>query len=70
MDDDTVMDYDQVAASLELQDSQYPGEENVHCPSVLRNQKLWTHQGAPIMGKWAYLDENEYTGNSEYHLPV
>ena len=58
------IDYDEVAASLELQDSRHPGEERVLCPSVLRNQKLWTHQDAPIMGKWAYMNEN-YTDYSK-----
>ena len=64
MDDDTIIDYDEVAASLELQDRRHPGEESVLCPSVLRNQKLWTHQDAPIMGKWAYMNEN-YTDYSK-----
>ena len=64
MDDDTQIDYDHVAASLEYEDTQHPGELNILCPSVFRNQKLWTHQAAPIMGKWAYMNEN-YTDFSE-----
>ena len=55
MDDDTRIDYNQLAASLHAQD---PKETNIYCPSVLRNQKLWRDKAAPVMGKWAYLNDN------------
>ena len=65
MDDDTVIDFDRVSSSLEYQARHHPDQQTVLCPSVIRNQKLWTHQSAPIMGKWAYMNEN-YTDHSEY----
>ena len=55
MDDDTRIDYSQLAASLDVQD---PAETNIYCPSVLRNQKLWRDKAAPVMGKWAYQNDN------------
>ena len=67
MDDDTRIDFDRVSESLEYQVARQPGEQRILCPSVLRNQKLWTHKDAPIMGKWAYLNEN-YTDYSESSL--
>jgi len=58
MDDDSVIDYEDLAARLDYEDL-YNGEEDcVYCPSVLKNQKLWRHKAAPMMGKWAYMSDN------------
>ena len=59
MDDDTKIDYEQLSLALSHQN---PSDLSIYCPSVLKNQRLWRHKSAPIMGKWAYLNDN-YTSN-------
>ena len=66
MDDDTVIDFDRVSSSLEYQARHHPDQQTVLCPSVIRNQRVWTHQSAPIMGKWATWASGNYTDHSEY----
>ena len=58
MDDDSNISYEDLAAKLRSEDLHSPHQANIYCPSVLKNQKLWRHKGAPIMGKWAYLSDN------------
>ena len=30
----------------------------IACPTVLRNQKIWRHQDAPVFGKWTCDKDN------------
>ena len=57
IDDDSIIDYDDLALRLNYENL-HANEDNIYCPSVLRNQKLWRHKAAPMMGKWAYLSDN------------
>ena len=66
MDDDTIIDYKSLEYLLDYEETHFKDEYNIYCPSVLRNQKLWTHKDAPIMGKWAYMNEN-YTDYSKFY---
>ena len=51
IDDDTVLDYDNLAESLKDVDQ---SDLIIACPTVLRNQIIWRHPEASIMGKWAW----------------
>ena len=66
MDDDTLIEYKNLESLLDYEETHYKDENHIYCPSVLRNQKLWTHKDAPIMGKWAYMNEN-YTDYSKFY---
>ena len=65
MDDDTLIEYESLESLLDYEETHFKKENHIYCPSVLRNQKLWTHKDAPIMGKWAYMNEN-YTDYSKF----
>ena len=54
IDDDTVVNYESLAALLKYEEENHRNEKYIYCPSVMRNQKVWTHSEAPILGKWAY----------------
>ena len=58
IDDDSIIDYDDLALRLNYENLHASEEDNIYCPSVLKNQKLWRHKAAPMMGKWAYLSDN------------
>ena len=63
MDDDTVVSFDQLVSSLDQAHTSSEGEAAdllVTCPTVIRNQRVWRHQEAPLMGKWAIAEE-DYT---------
>ena len=64
MDDDTIVNYAELQQLLDKESEVASYEKHIFCPSVLRNQKLWVHKDAPIMGKWAYMNEN-YTDYSK-----
>ena len=58
MDDDTVVSFDQLVSSLDQ--AHTSSDLLVTCPTVIRNQRVWRHQEAPLMGKWAIAEE-DYT---------
>ena len=58
IDDDSIIDYDDLASRLKNEDLYDSEEDKIYCPSVFKNQKLWRHKAAPMMGKWAYLSDN------------
>ena len=58
IDDDSIIDYDDLASRLNYEDLHAREEDNIYSPSVFKNQKLWRHKAAPMMGKWAYLSDN------------
>ena len=69
MDDDTIVNYAELQQLLDKESEVASYEKHIFCPSVLRNQKLWVHKDAPIMGKWAYMNEN-YTDYSKCLIRV
>ena len=70
MDDDSVIDYEDLAARLDYEDLYHGEEDFLYCPSVLKNQKLWRHKAAPIMGKWAYMSDNFTSETLSILLPT
>ena len=58
IDDDSIIDYDDLASRLKNEDLYDSEGDQIYCPSVFKNQKLWRHKAAPMMGKWAYLSDN------------
>ena len=57
MDDDTVVNYESLSRLLKFEEENHRNEMNIFCPSVMRNQKVWTYPDAPTLGKWAYNQE-------------
>ena len=70
IDDDSVIDYEDLAARLDYEDLYHGEEDFLYCPSVLKNQKLWRHKAAPIMGKWAYMSDNFTSEKLSILLPT
>ena len=56
MDDDVILNFDYLSKVIndEKEDVTAKVDELVYCSTVMRNQFVWTNEGAAIIGKWSY----------------